>query len=155
MEGTGQVKRRAFFCFVQWWFCPLGSEYIISLSFHLVTHSRKGMCNQTGNMLELLLIQCSLQQTDSSGSEAFCVLQETSAGLAVEWLGGLAGGLCRTARPHSIFWSLGVGGASAPPQPGTGGARQGFSSRSWDVLVVLCCGMWPSAHRGAVETGST
>lgn len=48
-----------------------------------------------------------------------------------------------------------MGGASPPPppQPGTGGARQGFSSRSWDVLVVLCCGMWPSAHRGAVETG--
>lgn len=42
-------------------------------------------------MLELLLIQCSLQQTDSSGSEAFCVLQETSAGLAVEW-GGSGGG---------------------------------------------------------------
>lgn len=38
-------------------------------------------------MLELLLIQCSLQQTESSGSEAFCVLRETSAGLALE-LGG-------------------------------------------------------------------
>lgn len=36
---------------------------------------------------------------------------------------------------------------------GTGGARRGFSSKSWDVRVVLCCGMWPSAHRGAVETG--
>lgn len=66
--------------------------------------------------------------------------------LGWRWSGGF-----RTARPHSIFWSLGVGGAA--PLPGTGGARRGFSSRSWDVLVVLCCGMWPSAHRGTVERG--
>lgn len=140
MEGTGQVKRRTFFCFVQWWFYPLGTEYIISLSFYFVTHSRKGMCNQTGNMLELLLIQYSFQQTDSSGSEAFCVLRETSAGLAVEW--GVCVWGCRTARPHSVFWSLGVGGASALTQPGTGGERQGFSSRSWDVLLyyAVACG---------------
>lgn len=64
---------------------PQGVEYIIPLSSLFVTHSRKGTGNQTGTMLELLLIQCSLQQTDSSGSEAFCVLRETSAGLAVEW----------------------------------------------------------------------
>lgn len=53
-------------------------------------------------MLELLLIQCSLQQTESSGSEAFCVLQETSAGLALE-LGG-AGQLVPTASSGAWEW---------------------------------------------------
>lgn len=46
---------------------------------------------------ELLLVQCSLQQTESSGPRAFCVPHETSAGLA--W--GRPGG-CRTARTHCV-----------------------------------------------------
>lgn len=44
-------------------------------------------------MLELLLVQCSLQQTDSSGSQAFCVPSKASAGLAwgQAWECGTAG----------------------------------------------------------------
>lgn len=55
-------------------------------------------------MLELLLIQCSLQRPESSGSKAFCVLQETSAGLALE-LGG-AGQLVPTASSGVWEWAV-------------------------------------------------
>lgn len=67
VEGTGQVQGRAeqgsLFASLLLCACvllPRGAEYIIPLSSLFVTHSRKGMCNRTGNMLELLLIQCSL-----------------------------------------------------------------------------------------------
>lgn len=80
-----------------------------------VTRSRKPMHSQTRHMLGLLSVQCSLWQTESSGSQTFCVPRKTSAGLA--W--GRSVG-CGTARRHSVPGSGWL-------QPGMGGGRRKHS----------------------------